>query len=69
MAECKRLREKHLELRVALERLRAKIAAIREWSHVYGAQLRPESTNSADTYGEGVRACKQAVLKLVEVDR
>lgn len=51
--------------RAQVERLQARFAAIRAWSQAYGAELCPESTSSADTYGEGVRACKAAVSRLL----
>jgi hypothetical protein len=46
-------------------RLSTKLRAIKKWAQTYGAELCPEHTGSADTYGEGVRACKAAVMDLL----
>lgn len=44
------------------DKARATINAISEWTHVFGAALCPRG---ADTYGEGVRACKTEVAALI----
>lgn len=40
---------------------------IREWTHVFGRSLCPETTNSADTYGDGMRAAKAQVRMLLNI--
>ena len=49
---------KHLETAEAI------LARIRDWTHQYGAELCPP-VGTPDAYGEGVRACKEAVRRLV----
>lgn len=45
-------------------RLRATVIALEAWSHVYGAALCPPP-GRADSYGDGVRDCKAAVLDII----
>lgn len=61
------LTEENVSLRRQLETAEARLARIRDWTHRYGAELCP-TVGTPDTYGEGVRACKQAVSRLVGED-
>jgi hypothetical protein len=40
----------------------AVLGTVDTWTHVYGAALKP---TGADTFGEGVRACKEQVSRLL----
>ena len=50
------------ELRLAREI----VGRIVHWSRTYGHELRPENTSSADTYGDGIRAAKHQVSRLLK---
>jgi hypothetical protein len=48
--------------RSELKRLRLIVAKLENWTHEMGANLCP---TGADTYGEGVRACKAQVAAIL----
>jgi len=69
--ECKRLFTANNEsddqiLHEDLERANKKLVKIGWWTNQFGSSLCPESTCSADTYGDGVRAAKKEVRKILE---
>lgn len=51
-----------LALIAVLRAARTTLGRVAEWAQQYGAQLKPRG---ADTYGEGVRDCKDAVARLL----
>lgn len=51
------------EAMAEVEQLRAALARIAEWTHVYGNALCP---HGADTYGEGMRDAKDQVRNLIK---
>lgn len=64
-------------LDAALVQARATLARVEEWTHIFGAALKPRA---ADTYGEGIRDAKaqvslilrsdpHAIVKRAELDR
>lgn len=61
--------EQAAEAFAEVERLRAENAALaklREWTLTFGAALKP---SGADTYGEGVRACKAQVAAILRASQ
>lgn len=48
--------------RARAEKAEASLGAIVEWSHTYGAALKPPG---ADTYGEGMRDAKDQVAVIL----
>jgi predicted nucleic acid-binding Zn-ribbon protein len=65
MQECQRdcefFMDKAEKLEAEVKRLEEKLHMVREWAHVMGSQLCP-GTQWHDTFGEGVRATKKALL-------
>ena len=55
--------ERLVALRAENATLRAIVARLGEWTHEFGAALKPKG---ADTFGEGVRECKAQVARILD---
>lgn len=53
------------QARREVERMQAMLARIEEWTHIFGAALKPRG---ADTYGDGMRDAKAQVSLIIRND-
>lgn len=60
--EIRDLKRERDTLRARLEEMDDILGRLVEWTHEYGKSLCP---TGADTYGEGVRACKRQVANII----